>query len=180
MNIGCPNNSDSPNAARGVDNPPRKKLRLSKEQSRLLEESFRQNHTLNPKQKEELAETLQLRPRQVEVWFQNRRARSKLKQTEIEYKYLKRWFGLLTERNQKLHNEVDELRGMKVGQVEELPAHGNEPLLISSLTMCPRCERVSTVYAKKPTSGPNSTTPSRIKQLLCNNVDNPSPLLSDN
>lgn len=28
--------------------PPRKKLRLSKEQSRLLEESFRQNHTLNP------------------------------------------------------------------------------------------------------------------------------------
>jgi hypothetical protein len=25
-----------------------KKLRLSKEQSRLLEESFRQNHTLNP------------------------------------------------------------------------------------------------------------------------------------
>lgn len=28
--------------------PPRKKLRLSKEQSRLLEESFRQHHTLNP------------------------------------------------------------------------------------------------------------------------------------
>lgn len=26
----------------------RKKLRLSKEQSRLLEQSFRQNHTLNP------------------------------------------------------------------------------------------------------------------------------------
>ncbi|KHN43026.1 Homeobox-leucine zipper protein ATHB-17 [Glycine soja] len=28
--------------------PPRKKLRLTKEQSLLLEESFRQNHTLNP------------------------------------------------------------------------------------------------------------------------------------
>lgn len=28
--------------------PPRKKLRLTKQQSRLLEESFRQNHTLNP------------------------------------------------------------------------------------------------------------------------------------
>ena len=28
--------------------PPRKKLRLTKEQSRLLEESFRQHHTLNP------------------------------------------------------------------------------------------------------------------------------------
>ena len=34
---------ESPNGG-----PPRKKLRLTKEQSRLLEESFRQNHTLNP------------------------------------------------------------------------------------------------------------------------------------
>ncbi|KAJ6890967.1 homeobox-leucine zipper protein HOX3-like [Populus alba x Populus x berolinensis] len=55
--------------------PPRKKLRLSKEQSRLLEESFRQHHSLNPRQKEALALQLKLRPRQVEVWFQNRRAR---------------------------------------------------------------------------------------------------------
>lgn len=30
------------------DCKPRKKLRLSKDQSRLLEESFRLNHTLNP------------------------------------------------------------------------------------------------------------------------------------
>lgn len=34
---------ESPNGG-----PPRKKLRLTKEQSRLLEGSFRQNHTLNP------------------------------------------------------------------------------------------------------------------------------------
>ncbi|XP_010552710.1 PREDICTED: homeobox-leucine zipper protein ATHB-X isoform X2 [Tarenaya hassleriana] len=52
----------------------RKKLRLTKDQSLLLEESFRVNHTLNPKQKQELALQLNLRPRQVEVWFQNRRA----------------------------------------------------------------------------------------------------------
>lgn len=32
----------------GGSGPPRKKLRLTKEQSRLLEESFRQHHTLNP------------------------------------------------------------------------------------------------------------------------------------
>jgi homeobox-leucine zipper protein len=30
------------------DTHPRKKLRLTKEQSRLLEERFRTNHTLNP------------------------------------------------------------------------------------------------------------------------------------
>lgn len=53
----------------------RKKLRLSKEQSAFLEESFKEHHTLNPKQKIALAKQLSLRPRQVEVWFQNRRAR---------------------------------------------------------------------------------------------------------
>nr|GMD47902.1 homeobox-leucine zipper protein HOX11 [Ipomoea batatas] len=53
----------------------RKKLRLTKEQSAFLEESFKEHNTLNPKQKLALAKQLSLRPRQVEVWFQNRRAR---------------------------------------------------------------------------------------------------------
>ncbi|KAF7828584.1 homeobox-leucine zipper protein HAT22-like [Senna tora] len=57
----------------------RKKLRLTKQQSALLEESFKQHSTLNPKQKQALARQLNLRARQVEVWFQNRRAR------EVEY-----------------------------------------------------------------------------------------------
>jgi hypothetical protein len=59
----------------GGTNATRKKLRLSKEQSALLEESFKDRSTLNPKQKNALAKQLNLRPRQVEVWFQNRRAR---------------------------------------------------------------------------------------------------------
>ncbi|XP_030484314.2 homeobox-leucine zipper protein HOX3 [Cannabis sativa] len=124
--------------------PPRKKLRLSKEQSRLLEESFRQHHTLNPKQKEALALQLKLRPRQVEVWFQNRRARSKLKQTEMECEYLKRWFGSLTEQNRRLQREVEELRSMKVAPPKVISPHSCEPLPASTLTMCPRCERVTT------------------------------------
>lgn len=65
------------------------------------------------------------------VWF-----RSKLKQTEMECEYLKRWFGSLTEQNHRLHREVEELRAMKVG-----PTTVNSA---SSLTMCPRCERVTT------------------------------------
>ncbi|KAE8022844.1 hypothetical protein FH972_008613 [Carpinus fangiana] len=139
--------------------PPRKKLRLTKEQSRLLEESFRQNHTLNPKQKEALAMQLKLRPRQVEVWFQNRRARSKLKQTEMECEYLKRWFGSLTEQNRRLQREVEELRAMKVGPPTVLSPHSCEPLPASTLTMCPRCERVtSTSHDKGPTKTPNNAT----------------------
>ncbi|GKV43680.1 hypothetical protein SLEP1_g50941 [Rubroshorea leprosula] len=135
--------------------PPRKKLRLTKEQSRLLEESFRQNHTLNPRQKEALAMELKLRPRQVEVWFQNRRARSKLKQTEMECEYLKRWFGSLTEQNRRLQREVEELRAMKVGPPTVLSPHSCEPLPASTLTMCPRCERVTTTATDK---GPTQIT----------------------
>ncbi|KZV14591.1 hypothetical protein F511_42421 [Dorcoceras hygrometricum] len=56
----------------------RKKLRLSKDQSTLLEDSFRQHSTLTMAQKQELAEKLNLKPRQVEVWFQNRRARKNI------------------------------------------------------------------------------------------------------
>ncbi|KAE8653727.1 Homeobox-leucine zipper protein HOX3 [Hibiscus syriacus] len=138
---------------------PRKKLRLSKEQSRLLEESFRQNHTLNPKQKEALALQLRLRPRQVEVWFQNRRARSKLKQTEMECEYLKRWFGSLTEQNRRLQSEVEELRAMKVGPPTVISPHSCEPLPALALTTCPRCERVTTiVHGVDPIKMTASTT----------------------
>ncbi|CAK7326731.1 unnamed protein product [Dovyalis caffra] len=137
--------------------PPRKKLRLSKEQSRLLEESFRQHHTLNPRQKEALALQLKLRPRQVEVWFQNRRARSKLKQTEMECEYLKRWFGSLTEQNRRLQREVEELRALKVGPPTVMSPHSCEPLPASTLTMCPRCERVSTSCLEKGSTKTTTT-----------------------
>ncbi|WZZ87539.1 hypothetical protein YC2023_116118 [Brassica napus] len=131
-----PSSDDDEELSHGGSAPPRKKLRLTKEQFRLLEDCFRQNHSLNPKQKETLAKHLMLRPRQIEIWFQNRRARSKLKQSEMECDYLKRSFGSLTEQNNRLHIEVEELRAMKVGSSTMTSA--------SSLTMCPRCERVTT------------------------------------
>ncbi|XVF07389.1 hypothetical protein REPUB_Repub06bG0134700 [Reevesia pubescens] len=116
----------------------RKKLRLSKEQSAFLEESFKEHNTLNPKQKLALAKQLNLRPRQVEVWFQNRRARTKLKQTEVDCEYLKRCCETLTEENRRLQKELQELRALKTSQpfYMQLPA--------TTLTMCPSCERVAT------------------------------------
>ncbi|XP_075491489.1 homeobox-leucine zipper protein HAT4-like [Primulina tabacum] len=88
----------------------RKKLRLSKDQITLLEHSFGQHSTLTLAQKQALAEKLNLKPRQVEVWFQNRRARTKLKQTEIDCEVLKKKLERLSEENRRLHNQLLDLR----------------------------------------------------------------------
>ncbi|KAL6141527.1 hypothetical protein ACLB2K_059815 [Fragaria x ananassa] len=131
----------------------RKKLRLSKDQSAFLEESFKEHSTLNPKQKIALAKQLNLRPRQVEVWFQNRRARTKLKQTEVDCEYLKRCCETLTEENRRLQKELQELRTLKTSQpfYMQLPA--------TTLTMCPSCERVvTTASATTATTNPTPNT----------------------
>ncbi|KAJ0809160.1 putative transcription factor homeobox-WOX family [Helianthus annuus] len=127
----------------------RKKLRLTKEQSAFLEDSFKEHSTLNPKQKQALAKQLNLRPRQVEVWFQNRRARTKLKQTEVDCEYLKRCCETLTEENRRLQKELQELRALKTSQ----PFYMQMPA--TTLTMCPSCERVAT----STTAAAATTTP---------------------
>ncbi|KAM7525510.1 hypothetical protein LguiA_015412 [Lonicera macranthoides] len=115
----------------------RKKLRLSKDQSAILEESFKEHNTLNPKQKLALSKRLGLRPRQVEVWFQNRRARTKLKQTEVDCEFLKRCCENLTDENRRLQKEVQELRALKMS-----PQFYMQMTPPTTLTMCPSCERV--------------------------------------
>ncbi|CAN1191374.1 Homeobox-leucine zipper protein HAT14 [Linum perenne] len=125
----------------------RKKLRLRKEQSALLEESFKHHSTLNPKQKQDLARKLSLRPRQVEVWFQNRRARSKLKQTEADCELLRKCYESLTDENRKLQKEVHELKALKLAS-QTAPFHSVQILpavatTTSSLAVCcPSCGRV--------------------------------------
>ncbi|KAL8044675.1 hypothetical protein ABFX02_08G060800 [Erythranthe guttata] len=128
----------------------RKKLRLTKAQSALLEESFKQHSTLNPKQKQDLARDLKLRPRQVEVWFQNRRARTKLKQTEVDCEFLKKCCETLTEENRRLQKELQELKALKSAQplYMQLPA--------ATLTMCPSCERIGAAAAPTENSAKSS------------------------
>ncbi|ESQ39122.1 hypothetical protein EUTSA_v10001549mg [Eutrema salsugineum] len=131
----------------------RKKLRLSKEQAVVLEETFKEHTTLNPKQKLALARQLNLRTRQVEVWFQNRRARTKLKQTEVDCEYLKRCCDNLTEENRRLHKEVSELRALKLSP--HLYMHMTPP---TTLTMCPSCERVSASSSSTAVAAPPSSS----------------------
>ncbi|KAM0835480.1 hypothetical protein ACQ4PT_062902 [Festuca glaucescens] len=128
----------------------RKKLRLSKDQAAVLEECFKTHSTLNPKQKTALANRLGLRPRQVEVWFQNRRARTKLKQTEVDCEYMKRWCEQLAEQNKRLEKEVAELRALKAA-----PSPAQQASPAATLTMCPSCRRVASTAAT-PQQHPNN------------------------
>ncbi|RLN12575.1 homeobox-leucine zipper protein HOX2-like [Panicum miliaceum] len=143
--------SDEEDGADGAGG--RKKLRLSKDQAAVLEECFKTHSTLNPKQKVALANRLGLRPRQVEVWFQNRRARTKLKQTEVDCEYLKRWCERLADENKRLEKELADLRALKAA-----PSPAAQPASpAATLTMCPSCRRVAAAGA--PANHPQQCHP---------------------
>lgn len=94
-----------------------KKRRLNMEQVKTLEKNFELGNKLEPERKMQLARALGLQPRQIAIWFQNRRARWKTKQLEKDYEILKRQFeaikaenDALQSQNQKLHAEVMALK----------------------------------------------------------------------
>ncbi|XP_023552669.1 homeobox-leucine zipper protein ATHB-6-like [Cucurbita pepo subsp. pepo] len=94
-----------------------KKRRLGVEQVKALEKNFEVENKLEPERKLKLAQELGLQPRQVAVWFQNRRARWKTKQLERDYGVLKTnydnlklSFEALQNDNQALLKEIRELK----------------------------------------------------------------------
>ncbi|KAE8713049.1 Homeobox-leucine zipper protein ATHB-52 [Hibiscus syriacus] len=64
------------------------KKRLNQEQVRLLERSFIANKKLEPELKLQLANQLGVLPRQVAIWYQNKRARWKTQSLELDYNTL--------------------------------------------------------------------------------------------
>ncbi|XP_052173665.1 putative homeobox-leucine zipper protein ATHB-51 [Diospyros lotus] len=87
-----------------------KKKRLTNEQLDSLESSFQEEIKLDPERKMKLARELGLQPRQIAVWFQNRRARWKAKQVERLYDVLKQEFDTVSKEKQKLQEEVSALK----------------------------------------------------------------------
>ncbi|XP_010463203.1 PREDICTED: homeobox-leucine zipper protein ATHB-5 [Camelina sativa] len=98
-----------------------KKRRLSVEQVKALEKNFEIDNKLEPERKVKLAQELGLQPRQVAIWFQNRRARWKTKQLERDYGVLKSNFDALKRSRDSLQRDNDSL----LGQIKELRAKLN-------------------------------------------------------
>ncbi|XP_004953794.1 homeobox-leucine zipper protein HOX16 isoform X2 [Setaria italica] len=99
---------------------PEKKRRLTPEQVHLLERSFEEENKLEPERKTELARKLGLQPRQVAVWFQNRRARWKTKQLERDFDRLKDSFDALRADHDVLLQDNHRLRSQVASLTEKL------------------------------------------------------------
>ncbi|KAJ6293944.1 hypothetical protein OIU76_022090 [Salix suchowensis] len=89
---------------------PEKKRRLTVDQVQFLEKSFELENKLEPERKTQLAKDLGLQPRQIAIWFQNRRARWKTKQLEKDYDVLQSSYNGLKADYDSLHKENEKLK----------------------------------------------------------------------
>lgn len=122
---------------------PEKKRRLSHDQVQFLEKSFEVENKLEPERKIQLAKEVGLQPRQVAIWFQNRRARYKTKVLEKEYGSLKASYDKLKsdydtlfEENEKIRNEVNLLQEKLLMRENEKGEAGlHDPAGLSGLNL---------------------------------------------
>ncbi|KAE8689285.1 Homeobox-leucine zipper protein HOX21 [Hibiscus syriacus] len=95
-------NGDDELSNDGSHHGEKKKKRLNTEQVRALEKSFELGNKLDPDRKLQLAKEIGLKPRQIAIWFQNRRARCKNKQLEKDFDALKKQFEAIKADNHAL------------------------------------------------------------------------------
>lgn len=99
---------------------PEKKRRLTVDQVQFLEKSFEVENKLEPERKVQLAKDLGLQPRQVAIWFQNRRARWKTKQLEKDFDSLQSNFNSLKADYEILLQEKEKLQAEVVHLTDKL------------------------------------------------------------
>ncbi|XP_059444980.1 homeobox-leucine zipper protein ATHB-52-like [Corylus avellana] len=97
-----------------VHPPKHVKKRLNPDQVRLLETSFAANNKLDAELKLRLAKQLGIPPRQVAVWFQNKRARRKTQSLEQQLE------NALVEKR-RLEKDVERLQG-ELEKAQEMAA----------------------------------------------------------
>ncbi|MBA0802400.1 hypothetical protein Gohar_012698 [Gossypium harknessii] len=85
------------------------KRRFSDEQIKSLELMFESETRLEPRKKLQVAKELGLQPRQVAIWFQNKRARWKSKQLERDYTILQANYDHLASKYESLKREKQAL-----------------------------------------------------------------------
>ncbi|KAG6416621.1 hypothetical protein SASPL_124054 [Salvia splendens] len=88
----------------------KEKKRLSEEQVRLLEWNFNFNKKLDSDHRSRLALELGILPRQVAIWYQNKRARDKIQGLEMEHKGLQMQLESVLIDNSRLRKEVERLK----------------------------------------------------------------------
>ncbi|RID67930.1 hypothetical protein BRARA_C00130 [Brassica rapa] len=119
-----------------------KKKRLTSGQLASLERSFQDEIKLDTDRKLKLSRELGLQPRQIAVWFQNRRARWKAKQLEQLYDSLRQEYDVVSREKQMLHEEVKKLRAI-------LRDHGLIKKQISGVTSGEETTEIPSVVATK-------------------------------
>uniref|UniRef100_A0A7N0VH13 Homeobox-leucine zipper protein n=1 Tax=Kalanchoe fedtschenkoi TaxID=63787 RepID=A0A7N0VH13_KALFE len=110
-----------------------KKRRLSVDQVQFLERSFEAENKLEPDRKIQLAKEVGLQPRQVAIWFQNRRARWKTRQMEKDYDALRASYNSLKSGYDALVQENENLKA-EVGTLSEKLASKMNPLQNAELS----------------------------------------------
>ena len=87
----------------------KKERRFSDEQIKSLELMFESESRLEPRKKLQVARELGLQPRQVAIWFQNKRARWKSKQLEQDYSILQANYNNLASKFESLKKDKQAL-----------------------------------------------------------------------
>ncbi|KAK4268912.1 hypothetical protein QN277_022139 [Acacia crassicarpa] len=145
--------------------------RFSDDQIRSLESMFETESRLEPRKKVQLARELGLQPRQVAIWFQNKRARWKSKQIERDYSILRANYTNLASRFEALKKEKEALliQLQKLNDLIQKPneeAHQGYNTEVKPVNSMDSVSENGDNIKVKAEENPSSTTMERSEQVV--------------